>query len=72
LRDSVDRNVSGLLYPYGNVEKLADNILSIITDRALRERLEQGAIRWASKFTWDQTAAKFNDVLKTRYADIYN
>lgn len=72
LRDSVDKGVSGLLYPYGNTDELADKIISVLTDEKLRISLEKGAVKWAGRFTWDNTALKFNDMLKSRYNDLYN
>lgn len=71
LRDSVNPNSSGLLYEYGNMEELAQSVISIITDNQLRSRLEKGALEWAKRFTWDNTAEKFNDVLRIRFGNIY-
>jgi glycosyltransferase involved in cell wall biosynthesis len=64
LRDSVSLGESGLLYPFGDVAKMAESILSILTDSVLREKLQQGGLRWASRFTWEKTAERFNNLLK--------
>ena len=56
LRDSVSNGVSGLLYPYGNIEHLAGSITRILTDTNLRDMLSEGAVHWASSFTWDRSA----------------
>ncbi len=56
LRDSVSNGVSGLLYPYGNIEHLAGSITRVLTDTDLRNRLREGAAHWASSFTWDRSA----------------
>lgn len=56
LRDSVSNGVSGVLYPYGNIEQLADTITRVLTDAELRMRLSEGAVHWASSFTWDRSA----------------
>lgn len=64
LRDSVSPGESGLLYPFGDVEKMAENILKTLTDSTLREKLEQGGRKWAMRFTWENTAERFNNLLK--------
>lgn len=56
LRDSVSNGVSGGLYPYGNIEQLAIMINNVLTDAELRMRLSEGAVHWASSFTWDRSA----------------
>lgn len=68
LRDSVSVGESGLLYPFGDVGKMAENILSILTDTLLREKLEQGGLKWASNFTWEKTAERFNNLLKDLFS----
>ncbi len=67
LRDSVEEGVSGLLYPYGDIKSLSKRIIEILTDNELRYKLEKGATRWASKFTWENTAFRFNELLMSRY-----
>ncbi len=56
LRDSVKDGVSGLLYPYGDINKMSSLIVRLLKDRRERERLSQGALRWASNFTWGSAA----------------
>lgn len=56
LRDSVQPGTSGLLYEYGNVEQLAELIVSTLGDSAEYDRLCNGAVEWASRFTWDRSA----------------
>jgi glycosyltransferase involved in cell wall biosynthesis len=72
LRDSVDNGRSGLLYRYGDIEDLAGKITSILTDDRLRKKLEEGAVKWAGRFTWDNTAAAFNSILEKRYPELYS
>lgn len=59
LRDSVRDNFSGLLYEFGNIDQLAEKIVTVLNDSALREKLEKGALEWAARFDWDQAADKF-------------
>ncbi|MCO6465158.1 MAG: glycosyltransferase family 4 protein [Bradyrhizobiaceae bacterium] len=56
LRDSVKDGQSGLLYPYGNIERLAELIVRLLSDSTEREQLSNGAVDWAAKFTWDCSA----------------
>lgn len=63
LRDSVRDGQTGFLYEYGNIEQFAEKLLMILTDDALRHRLEQGGLEWAEKFNWDRAARKFEKLL---------
>lgn len=56
LRDSVRHGDTGLLVPHGDVDALADGLRTILLDPALRERLGQGARRFAEAFSWDRSA----------------
>jgi glycosyltransferase involved in cell wall biosynthesis len=62
LRDSVQDGVTGFLYEHGNVDQLAQKLLSILEDRSLREKLERGGMAWAEKFNWDDAARKFEQL----------
>ncbi|MFQ5454505.1 MAG: glycosyltransferase family 4 protein, partial [Candidatus Zixiibacteriota bacterium] len=63
LRDSVQEGVTGYLYEYGDIEQLADKLLTILTDKSLREKLEKGGMEWSKKFNWDNAAKKFESLL---------
>lgn len=56
LRDSVRNGESGLLYPYGDVATLAKMLTRIMVDQNERQRLSEGAVAWASTFTWERSA----------------
>lgn len=56
LRDSVSEGVSGLLYEYGNIMELADKLRIVLTDNEKRQLLSEGAVSWASQFSWDKSA----------------
>ncbi|MFM8771274.1 MAG: glycosyltransferase family 4 protein [Candidatus Kapaibacterium sp.] len=62
LRDSVSNDVSGLLYHYGDIEVLAQNIVTILTDTKKRTALSEGAVGWAGQFSWDQSAQKMEEI----------
>lgn len=55
-RDSVAPGVSGLLA--SDEREFAAHLTTVLTDSALRESLERGAIRHASELTWDAAAIK--------------
>ncbi len=61
LRDSVRNGQSGLLYEYGNIDELADKLTSALTDRDLLNKLSNGAVEWASEFSWDKSADEMED-----------
>lgn len=58
LKDSVKDGVSGLLYEYGNIEELSDKIYKVFTDMELQKTLSEGAVEWAEKFSWKNSAKK--------------
>lgn len=63
LKDSVREGVSGLLYEYGNINELAEKIVTVLSNDTKRKELEQGAIQWASKFNWDESAKKMYEIM---------
>jgi glycosyltransferase involved in cell wall biosynthesis len=64
LRDAVRHNETGLLYPYGDVETLERNITILLKNDGLRFDLSEGAVRWASTFTWSRSARQMMDLLQ--------
>jgi len=56
LRESVVHDQTGLLYPHGDIEKLADALERLAAHRAEVERLGTGALAFAQGFTWDRAA----------------
>ncbi|MBI5168807.1 MAG: glycosyltransferase family 4 protein [Candidatus Eisenbacteria bacterium] len=63
LRDSVCRDQTGLLVPYGDDDALADALARVLGDTALRERLATAGVQWASGFRWDDCARRSLAVL---------
>ncbi|HVZ40897.1 MAG TPA: glycosyltransferase family 4 protein [Candidatus Kapabacteria bacterium] len=57
LRDSVQHGVTGMLYPYGDIQTLTEQILTVLSDSELRERLRGNALAFANSLSWDDTAA---------------
>jgi glycosyltransferase involved in cell wall biosynthesis len=63
LRDSVRHDQTGLLVPFGSDEALADALIRVLSDAALRERLARGGIEWARRFQWPDCGARSLDAL---------
>jgi glycosyltransferase involved in cell wall biosynthesis len=63
LRDSVKNGDTGLLAEAGNLENLADKVVRILDDGSVREELCKNAVRYSSRFRWDDTAEQFLNVL---------
>ena len=63
LRDSVCRDVTGLLVPFGDEAELAGALLRVLTERETRERLARAGLEWAARFTWPDCARRSLDAL---------
>jgi len=63
LRDSVKRDETGLLVPYGDDTALAGALSSVLSDAALRDRLAAAGQKWAARFTWPDCARASLDAL---------
>jgi len=63
LRDSVSDGKSGLLYRYGDIKDLTSKIEKALINTELNNKLQKGAIEWASSFSWDSSALKMQSLL---------
>lgn len=63
LRDSVSEGKSGLLYKYGDIEDLTSKLRSILTDKDLFVKLQNGSVSWAKEFSWDLSAKKMEELI---------
>jgi glycosyltransferase involved in cell wall biosynthesis len=63
LRDSVRDGETGLLVPVRDVHALADGLVRVLGDDALRGRLAAGALAWAARFRWEDAAAAVGETL---------
>ncbi|MEM0007924.1 MAG: glycosyltransferase family 4 protein [Candidatus Bathyarchaeia archaeon] len=64
LRDSVKNGETGLLAKNGDIKDLAENIITVLTDDGLRERLSKNALEYSKQFSWDKTAEQFIKILE--------
>src|SRR5437867_11347254 len=63
LRDSVRRDETGLLVPYGDDARLTEALARVLLDAGLRRRLGEAGIEWARRFRWPECAARSLDAL---------
>lgn len=70
LRDSVRNKHTGFLVPYGDAHACSEKILSLLTDKQLRMKLESESLAWAQFFDWQITSNQFLQKIepKKRYA----
>ncbi|MCX6833404.1 MAG: glycosyltransferase [candidate division Zixibacteria bacterium] len=69
MKDSVSPGKSGLLYQYGNIEELAQQIVRVLSDKPLCQSLSQGALEWANRFTWDDCARRSFAVMEKTFSE---
>jgi glycosyltransferase involved in cell wall biosynthesis len=63
LRDSVSVGLSGLLYEYGDINMLAETLKEVLGSQERLRLLSEGAVKWASNFSWDESARKMLEVI---------
>lgn len=64
LKDAVVHDETGLLFPVGDVNALAEALIRLLQDTATRERLALGAGKWAERFTWDEAATQTLELIE--------
>lgn len=63
LRDSVRRDVTGLLVRYGDDAALAEALVRVLTSDTLRHHLATAGIEWAARFHWPECGARSLEAL---------
>jgi len=63
LRDSVRRDVTGLLVPYEDEAAMAGSLARVLIERGLRESLAAAGVEWSARFTWPDCARRSLDAL---------
>lgn len=56
---------AGILVDPGDIGGFADNILKVLSDRSLMEKLQLNSLKRAEKFSWEETARKTLEVYKS-------
>jgi len=59
LKDSVQDHHTGFLVKNGDIQAMADRLLTLLTDERLRVRFSNNALEYAHNFSWDVTACEF-------------
>ena len=63
LRDSVVDGKTGVLYPYGDINGLGNEIIQLLENEQKRNQLALQARKWAEKFSWDESARKAMEII---------
>jgi glycosyltransferase involved in cell wall biosynthesis len=69
LRDAVVDGETGVLVEYGREEELAREMIRLLGDDEARRRLSEGAVAWARRFSWDESARAMLSVLERATAE---
>lgn len=64
LRDSIQKNKTGLLVDGNRVEDLASTTINVLENDRLRNKLSTAALKWSTNFNWDKSARKFLEILE--------
>jgi len=64
LREAVVNGKTGFLYPYGDIERFAQQMLLLLDDDMLWNNLSHHAREWSSQFSWDSAAQKIEGILE--------
>ena len=69
LREAVRDDVSGLLVPHGDRERLVETMERFLRDQPLRHRLQKGALEFAGTFSWDRAADETMELIEESIAE---
>ncbi len=64
LKDSVVDDQTGLLFEYGNVQQLSDQLVKILSDGDYRKKLTEGGLNWANRFSWNEAAKRTLELIE--------
>lgn len=64
LKDSVVHGKTGLLSEYGDVQRLSEYLIRILSDKKYREELALGGLAWAKTFSWDEVANRTLELIE--------
>ena len=65
IKNEVAKSKSGLLFPYGNVVKLAESIEKLLTDFDLKKELEENAATYVENFSFENHFKALEKIYKT-------
>jgi glycosyltransferase involved in cell wall biosynthesis len=64
IQKEIEASKSGLVFPYGNVQKLEEAIGKLLTNAALKNELEQNGTRYIENLTFEKHFAKLLSIYK--------
>jgi len=62
--DTILDGETGILVPYGDICRLSESLLSILTNSEFRLRLAMNAYRLACRHSWDLAASQFSSIIE--------
>jgi len=65
LRDSIVDNATGLLVPPSDYEALSKALEGLLSDSNTWQKLSSNAVEWSRKFSWEDSALEFQEILKS-------
>jgi len=63
LVDSVVNGQSGILCKDNSPQEIANNVLYLLGEKALYDRLQNGSVLWSKQFSWDTSRKKSLDLI---------
>lgn len=63
LRESVVDGTTGFLVPHGDVSRLSERLQQLLGDAPLRARFGDQAVKFASRFSWEAAARRWESIL---------
>jgi len=64
LREVVADSKTGFLYPYGDIDALANRVIELLDDEAKWQTFSRAAKEWVNNFSWDNAAEKIENILR--------
>ena len=65
LREAIIDGETGFLVKYGDINKLAEVLIEILTKEAIRKKLSEGALKYSRNFDWDKTTIETEKYLES-------
>ena len=70
LRDSIKNGETGILSPYDDPQKLAENVIELLRDSEKLKRFQLNAKEWANKFSWENSVLDFKNQVAEFYPEL--
>ena len=70
LRDSINHDETGTLFPYGDHHALSDALSNMISDGDGRDKMAKNAHEWAQRFHWDKSSDQMKHLIDVETAPL--